>query len=227
MRFQTLLWDMDGTLFNTYPPIRRAVQATFASFGVHVDLETITHLMAISYSECVSRLCARHHLDEDAGRAAYFARSAQLDISTQPPYPGVVALCRRVVDAGGTNLIFTHRDRESLDCFLDGYAVRDLFADLLTPYDGYPRKPDPAGFLALLERNTIDPQDVLAIGDRLLDIQAGIAAGVKTCFFAPPDGPQVALLPDARPDYTISAYAELEELLFRQETYQPGEHPQN
>ncbi len=207
MTYRYLIWDMDGTLFDTYPAINRAMQETLAEFGVSVPLETIAPLMAETFDHCLSTLAAQYDLDAAAVEERYHQRSARIPRQAQPPFPGVIALLRRVVAAGGGNFIFTHRGRESLHAFLTFYEMADLFADTATVDDGYPRKPDPAGFLALIERNHLPLAEVLAVGDRALDIQAGQAAGIATCFFGA--GPPA----DVTPDFVIAAYEDLPPLL--------------
>ncbi len=209
MTYRCLIWDMDGTLFDTYPAINRSLQNTLAEFGVAVPLETIAPLMATTFSHCVAALAARYGLDAAAVEARHYERSPRIPYAEQPPFPGVVDVCRRVIAAGGANLIFTHRRRESLEGFLAYYGMADLFAGLATVDDGYPRKPDPAGFLALIERFGMDAAATLAVGDRALDIQAGLNAGVKTCYF----GPSVDSLDGVTPDIAITSYEELPAIL--------------
>ncbi len=215
MRFSALIWDMDGTLFDTYPAIRAGVVAAFAEHGVTVDALRVASLLAITFNDCVDILAAEHGLEPAAIQATYARlRPEGVPPALCPPFPGVVEICRRMVEAGGKNLIFTHRDRDSLDRFLAHYEMSALFADTLTAEEGGTRKPDPAGFLALLARNNVPPERALAIGDRDLDIEAGQRAGMRTCYFAPPDFPGGPLPPAITPDYTISSYDELLTILF-------------
>ncbi len=214
MRFSALLWDMDGTLFDTYPPLRQALIEVFREAGVTVSTERAARLLAVTFDHALETLAAEYGLDPAPLKDAYYDRAAHIPPETQPPFPGVTALCRRVAAAGGRNLIFTHRGRESLDRFLTLYGMADLFSATLTVDQGYPRKPDPTGFLTLITQSGLTPADALAVGDRDLDIEAGIAAGIATCCFAPADFPGGAPPPAARPDYTIASYAELENLLF-------------
>jgi phosphoglycolate phosphatase-like HAD superfamily hydrolase len=211
MRFCTLLWDMDGTLFDTYPPIRRAVIAAFAANGVRVDPARVADLLAVTFEDCVTTLAAEHNADLAAVKAHYFAHQPNISLTEQPPFPGVIDVCRHVVAAGGRNLIYTHRERESLDHFLAHYGMADLFADTLTQDEGMPRKPDPTGFNTILDRSAIPRSEVLAVGDRDLDILAGIRAGIATCLY------DAAPSPDAPPDYVVNTYAELDALLFGDE----------
>ncbi len=57
------------------------------------------------------------------------------------------------------------------------------FVGWLTRDDGYPRKPDPAVFEAILETHHLKREETITVGDREIDILAGRAAGVATCFF--------------------------------------------
>ncbi len=206
MPYRYLLWDMDGTLFDTYPAMTRALVQAFADLGVTVPAELVASLISRTFEHCLDTLCPRYSLDQEAVLARYRQHYRGMGVEEQPPFPGVMRVCRRVAQAGGANYIFTHRRRDSLDRFLSFYGVADLFADTLTVNDGYPRKPDPGGFLALIEKHHLPKLAVLVIGDRELDILAGQAAGVKTCLFGEP-GPGLA------PDYVIGSYEELEAIL--------------
>lgn len=213
MQPDILLWDMDGTLFNTYPPIRQAVSTAFAVHGVQVDPVRVAHLLADTFDNCITTLAAEHGLDPAAISATYHEYAVLIRPETQPPFPGVVELCLRIIREGGGNLIYTHRGRASLDRFLTLYGMTRLFRDTLTTDEGVPRKPDPTGFLTLIARNQLDPARVLAVGDRDLDIQAGINAGIKTCLFAPEEFPGEVPALDSGADYIVRTYAELEALL--------------
>ena len=41
MRYDNIIWDFDGTLFNTYPAMCRDLQAVMEGFGVHASLEDL------------------------------------------------------------------------------------------------------------------------------------------------------------------------------------------
>lgn len=218
MQPDILLWDMDGTLFNTYPPIRQAVSASFAAHGIQVDPVRVAQLLADTFDSCIITLAEENGIDPRIVRTTYHEYAVLIRPETQPPFPGVVELCLRIIREGGCNLIYTHRERASLDRFLALYDMTRLFRDTLTTDEGVPRKPDPAGFLMLLERNRLDPARVMAVGDRDLDIQAGISAGIRTCLFAPEDFPGGVPEPESGADYVVRSYAELEALLFEART---------
>jgi phosphoglycolate phosphatase-like HAD superfamily hydrolase len=207
MQFRYLLWDFDGTLFDTYPPLVRAVEHALGDAGVSEARDEIGRLLSITLADCVATLAERHGLDAaelDARITDYYR---QATVQEMPPFPGAIQVCERLIQAGGANYLFTHRTRRSLLRLLDGHGMAGLFADCLTVEDGYPRKPDPAGFIALLEKHALPRDEVLAVGDRDLDILAGQGAGVRTCLFNAQPSPEV------RPDFQISTLLELEHIL--------------
>lgn len=207
MRFKNVLWDFDGTLFDTYPPLIQAIERALAELGASEARDVIAELLSETLAVCVADLAKTHELDPaqfEARVEYYWGKTTPKD---SPPFPGAIHACQRLLAAGGSNYIVTHRGRESLMVLLGWYKVSGLFADMLTRDDGYPRKPDPAAFNALLERHQLRRDQTLVIGDRKLDILAGRAAGMQTCLF------NALPAPDAPPDYVISCLDELSAIL--------------
>jgi HAD superfamily hydrolase (TIGR01509 family) len=207
MHFKYLLWDFDGTLFDTYPPLIQAVERALAELGTEEARDVIAERLSDTLAACIADLAQAHQLDPALFEARidyYWRKTTPKD---SPPFPGVIHACQRLLAAGGSNYIVTHRGRESLMALLGWYKVAGLFADMLTRDDGYPRKPDPAAFNALLDRHQLRRDQTLVIGDRKLDILAGRAAGMHTCLF------NASPTPDAPPDYVISCFDELPAIL--------------
>lgn len=206
MRFDHIIWDLDGTLFDTYPPLIASIEQALGEFQVTVPRSELARLLSDTVAACIEAITARYSLDPlFEARVAYYQR--QVTERDQPPFDGAICLCERFLKAGGQNLIFTHRSRESVLRLLDWYLVEGLFAECLTAEDGYARKPDPAGFNALIARHDLPRPRVLAVGDRTLDIVAGKRAGISTCLFrGEPD-------PACPPDFTIASFDELRSIL--------------
>jgi len=207
MRFRYLLWDFDGTLFDTYPPLVRAIERALADLETAEPRQEIERLLGTTLADSLATLAGRHGLDpaELGMQVAHYYQ--QTPVQEMPRFPGAIRVCERLIAADGRNYMFTHRTRPSLMRLLDSYGVAGLFADCLTVEDGYPRKPDPAGFVALLEKHALPRSEVLAVGDRDLDILAGQGAGVRTCLFNAQPSPGV------KPDYVITDFQALERII--------------
>ncbi|MBN1680453.1 MAG: HAD hydrolase-like protein [Anaerolineae bacterium] len=207
MQFTHIIWDFDGTLFDTYPPLVAAIERALADLGVQGDSEQITAMLTITLAHTLQTLVDRHHLDADAFEARIDHYWAQIPITQRPPFPGAIRMCERFLAVGGANLIYTHRGYDSLMDFLDYYRVAHLFADVITGDAGYPRKPDPAGFIALIEKHDLPRECVLGVGDRDLDVLAAQGAGIRACLYDAVPSPGV------QPDYVITTFDELDAII--------------
>jgi HAD superfamily hydrolase (TIGR01509 family) len=201
-----IIWDVDGTLFDTYPSFSKSFQFALKDFGCDVPLDWITQQARVSIAFCVKALADRCQLDEDIiGEKFdfYYSSSTALD---QPPFEGVIEICKFIANNGGENLIVTHRREAGLIELIDTFNMRQYFSGWTTADDAYKRKPDPEAFLFTLAKHKIAPIETLAVGDRDIDILAGQAAGIKACLFGDP-------LPTCQPDLIVQNYAQLFEWL--------------
>ena len=197
-----VIWDVDGTLFDTYPAIARAFSLALQEHGAEVALERIVDLARQSLGHCANTLAGQFGLDASELTREFQGHYARMPDTEQPPFHGVAHVCDYVVATGGRNYIVTHRGRASLQRLLVAHQMTGYFTDCLSADDGFPKKPDPAAFEELMRRHGLEREAVLAVGDREIDVLAGQAAGVQTCLFG-----QVA--PGVEPDYAINDFAEL------------------
>jgi HAD superfamily hydrolase (TIGR01509 family) len=201
-----LIWDMDGTLFDTYPAIAGALGAALGDLGASASLDWIEGLAKKSLSHCASTLISKFNVNSEELQERFGQYYGSITPQEQPPFPGVIDVCEYMRSSGGTNVIVTHRGRESTNRFLTAHNMAHYFADMITGDDNYPRKPDPASFEAMIEKHNFRREETLAIGDRDIDILAGQAAGVRTCFLGAE--PQVSA------DYIITDFATLHRIMF-------------
>ena len=180
MNFRHVLWDLDGTLLDTYPATDGALAAALTGLGHPVTVAELAPLTRITLDHAVAHSAALFGLLVPELYTAYEREYAVLGLEFSPAMPGAVQAMRAVRGQGGLNLLATHRDREGALWRLKAAGLDTLLDDLLSVSDGYLRKPDPALFVALLERHRLDPAEVLAVGDRDLDVVAGRLAGCQT-----------------------------------------------
>ena len=181
MKFTDFFWDFDGTLFDTYPRINRAIQNALKDLNIAVSLETIQPL---------SKVNVRHAIDTLAGdkakavAARYEEREPEEGLDSMRPYPGVLRLLRSICEHGGRNYLYTHRDRSSLEA-LEHYGMLPCFTDFVTSENGFPSKPAPDALNYLVEKHRLDRAACVMIGDRDIDLDAGKNAGLHCALFDP------------------------------------------
>lgn len=174
---RALIWDLGGTLADTYPDVDRALAAVLEPRPGPELLHEVAMLTRLSSSHAISTLAARHGVAERRLRSAYEQTKRDWRENPPPVMPGARELLSAVRERGGLNLVATHRERASAASLLDSLGLG--VDDMVCAPDGYARKPDPAMNRALLARHGLEPVDCLAVGDRPADVAAAAAAGVR------------------------------------------------
>ncbi len=183
---RNLIWDFDGTLFDTYPAFARAYASALAELGAPAQpLDRLAALARQSLEGAGKQLAEELGLDAGPLLEKFHAFYSAIPLAEQPLFPSAREVCQRVAADGGLNLLATHRGRGSTARFLEANQLSGLFAECITHDDGFPPKPDPAMFEALIQRHALPRPETLAVGDRDLDLRAGQAAGLRTCAFGP------------------------------------------
>ncbi len=181
--YRNIIWDVDGTIFNTYPPMSRAFKAALNELGADATLSWLEKQARISLSHCSETLSEKFRLPEPEITRAFLEHYKRIPFQDQQPFDGVIDICTMIQSRGGMNLIITHRGKESTNRLLSAHQMSHLFTDCFAQDAGFPKKPDPAAFLAMIDKYKLDREETLAVGDRDLDVEAGQSAGLFACLF--------------------------------------------
>lgn len=209
----SVIWDLGGTLVDTYPDVDRALASAVSGDGrppTQAQLDEVARLTRVSSGHAIEVLAERHGRPAEALRDAYEATKELWRTSPPPVMPGAQEVMEAVRRLGGLNLVATHRDRDSASQLLHTLGLR--VDDLVCAPDGFARKPDPAMMHELLRRHRLATPDVLAVGDRPGDVLAARAAGVRGLLLVTPGVPLEAV-DDLEGSERIGALEELVPLL--------------
>ncbi len=211
MIFTDFFWDLDGTLFDSYPRISRAFLRGLRDRGIEADAREALPLMKVSLGEA-----ARHYAALSGGRvseeevmASYRARSEEEPFETMKPYPGTEETLRAVIGHGGRNYLVTHRGESALPA-LKREGLDKYFRDAVTRTMGFAAKPAPDALLYLMDKYRLDAGKCVMIGDRDLDLACGVNAGCACALF---DADGFAYLCRIRTPYRARTMEELRVML--------------
>jgi len=186
MKYKHIIWDFDGTLFDTYPIFSGTFKAALSERGITEPQAEILSLMKVSIGHAYKHYREKHALDE-----AFFNNYKKLNKETQErdakPYEGIAELCKAICENGGKNYIYTHKD-ESAYFYLKKFGMMECFAGGVTQEGNFPRKPAPDAILHLLDKFEISAKEALMVGDRDIDVLAGVNAGICGCYFSEGSG---------------------------------------
>lgn len=202
-----VIWDFDGTIFDTYPSMVGALAYALAKRGHAADEPEILALFKLSAGVALTHYMEKFGYGEDF-LAEYRARRRDIELEACAPYPGAAELLGEIVARGGSNYIFTHRG-DTLYPMLERHGLLPLFRECVTARSGFPRKPDPAGLRYLINKYGIAAGEALMVGDRALDILSGQGAGIATCDYWDGSGPRVE-----EADFVARDFPELRQIIF-------------
>lgn len=184
---RAVIWDLGGTLVDTYPDVDRALASAISPEPDDDLLHEVATLTRQSSSHAIETLAQRHGASERRLRIAYEATKQHWVEHPPPVMAGARATIAAVHETGGLNLVATHRERASAAALL---ASRELqIDDMVCAPDGFARKPDPAMVTELLARHELAPGECVAVGDRPADVEAARAAGVRGVLLQTPGIP--------------------------------------
>ncbi|PEA23433.1 phosphoglycolate phosphatase [Bacillus cereus] len=162
-----ILWDFDGTLFDTYPVYTKILSQVL---GEEISEEEIYTNLKVSFSYAIDYYeISKKQLSE------IDVLEGRIIIEDIKPFEKV----EEVLKFADKNVIMTHKDRAGVLSILNHYGWDKYFVDMVTIDDGFPRKPNSLAYDHLHKKYNIN----LAIGDRELDLLPAKELGISTCMF--------------------------------------------
>lgn len=211
MQFKNLIWDFDGTLFNTYPQMVSAFVKALKKLGIEdidIDPDEIYEQMRIhSLDSTLNLFSARLGLNKDLLRNQY--KNFEIDlINISMPFSEIETILKQVSTLNGKNMLLTHRDQKAIE-LLKEFNLEEYFSDFVTGNSNFERKPNPESINYLIKNNQVNRDETVMVGDRLLDVRAGENANIKTILF----DPDYLIDVTGNPDLIIQNFSKLKEYI--------------
>ena len=175
----TFIWDLDGTLLDSYEAILAGIQETYEQFNLPYDREEVRNfILRYSVKDLLVRDADQHGLDsEELNRLR--ATSLKEKNTQIPLMDGAREILAWTAEQGIQNFVFTHKSDNAFQVLTD-LGIIQHFTDILTSDSGFARKPSPEALLYLIDKYQLDKGTTYYIGDRLLDAETAIHAGISS-----------------------------------------------
>ncbi len=170
----SLLFDFDGTLFDTEAGHEAAYLKTFAAFQLG-PCPPYESLKGIKTKEVFARYQSAF---SDISQMAQYKTETYLAHLAQVKTLVDWNLMRQLNEKGFALYIVTGGSRKSIDALLDLHQVRQLFKGIVTAEDYAASKPDPEPFLHCIRTFNLSGE-VQGIEDSMQGIQSLKAAHVR------------------------------------------------
>lgn len=203
---KNIIWDFDGTLFNTYPGMVYAFKTALKDSDIEVGENEILKYMKVSVSNAINHFMESYNLNNDfIERYVYYEKN--LEANKILPFPFAKERCFDLKKDEGKNYILTHRGN-SVFKFLKFHDMIDCFEEIATRHNCFKKKPDPEGFTYFTKKYCMSDDMVLAIGDRECDILEAKNAGIRTCLYNTNN-----IESNEKADFNINSLSELYNIL--------------
>ena len=186
MTKQALIWDLDGTLLDSYDAILAGLEETYASYQLPFDRASIKdYILKHSVQDLLVAVAAEYQLDVtdlNHRRAESLAeKNAQVLLMD-----GARDVLSWAKDAGIQQFVYTHKGENALVILRD-LGLESFFKEILTSQSGFARKPDPEAAMYLIEKYGLHPEKIYYIGDRSLDIDFARNSQIQSINFLTSD----------------------------------------
>ena len=180
-----VVFDCDGTLVDSAPDIRAAINRMLADEGQpDLDLPTITSFIGNGLPKLVERVMTRQNMD----MAQFHRISADVlqiyeTASTEltRPYPGMLATLKTLKSTGYRLGVCTNKPFGPAVHLLTDMALDGFFDVVIGGDSTDKRKPDPLPLQEALR--ALNASDVLYVGDSEIDAETAVNAGVAFALF--------------------------------------------
>ena len=180
--FRAIVFDLDGTLLDTLEDLADAMNAVLGEEGFpQHPVDAYRYFVGDGVEMLVRRALGQKEAETAlVGRcmeAMEVEYGRRWDAKTRP-YPGVPELLDALEERSFSKAIFSNKPETFTHLTVERLLAGWRFAPVRGARPDFPRKPDPAGALAIATHWRIDPAEILYLGDTNTDMQTARAAGM-------------------------------------------------
>ena len=188
---KAVIWDLDGTLLDSYDVIVESLFLTLSQNGIEFSKKEI-HQYAIcaSINALLTECAKKHNVDIETLKQCYskISGSRYWDIKVMKQGRETLQL---LADHRIEQFVFTHRGKTTIPV-LDNLNLTSFFREIITSQHSFPRKPDPTALRYLIDKYDLDVANTYYVGDRSLDMECAKNAGISGILYMPEDSFDVA-----------------------------------
>jgi phosphoglycolate phosphatase len=179
-----IVFDLDGTLVDSRRDLADATNAMLSELGARPLPEAeVIAMVGEGAQVLVERaLAATGRPAAEVPRALdrFLAIYETHLLDHTRPYHGVPELLAHL--AGVARLaVLTNKPTHASTRLLEGLGLSQYFEEIVGGDGGYPRKPDPAALLRLMETSRTTRRRTILVGDSAVDLETARNAGVPCC----------------------------------------------
>jgi phosphoglycolate phosphatase len=179
--FDTIIFDLDGTLVDTAPDVREGINGALEKMGLlPISMDRAKRAIGPGRDEFF-RVIFQDVENPDVDTFIARFREIYWDhcLDRTKFFPGMDDVLNRL--DGRTLVVASNKPKVFTEKILKGLGIRDRFAHVLGPEDVAHPKPHPEMVVKALSLAGGKPSKAMMVGDTANDLKAGRGAGVGLC----------------------------------------------
>lgn len=185
MHLKSVLFDMDGVLFDSMPYHADAWHKTMAHHGLNLSREEAYLHEGRTGASTINIVCKRergYEASEDEIKTIYAEKSEEFNKNPEVQrMPGALEVLTKIKQDGLFSMVVTGSGQHSLINRLNtnfpGIFTPEL---MVTAFDVKYGKPNPEPYLMALKKGNLKANEAIVVENAPLGVEAGHAAGIFT-----------------------------------------------
>ena len=178
--YKLILYDLDGTLIDSFEDIGRALNSALAKSGLPLlSLQKVKSFVGDGADVLLERALGAEHLHRaDEVTASFMDFYRARPATTASLYPGVRDTLETIRAMGLAQAVVTNKPHEFAVQSCEGAGLSELLDRIQGASAAVPLKPDPEAALMIMEELSIERSQCLMVGDGSADVKMARAAGI-------------------------------------------------
>ena len=181
MKFKAVIFDLDGTLLDTYVDLANCMNGILANAGYPVHpVEAYKYFIGEGLEALVRKTLPEEQRTEENIKK-YFAEIKKVYhdrwAETSKPYDGIENLLAELEKLDIPFSVLSNKADEFTNVMIRTLLKQFRFSFIQGAVEGKPKKPDPTLGLELVKKLNVKPEEVLYVGDTNIDMMTAKNAG--------------------------------------------------
>ncbi|MDF1568804.1 MAG: HAD family hydrolase [Spirochaetaceae bacterium] len=179
MTYQTVVFDLDGTLVDTLPDIAASFNSVLEQEGYPVHpTKVYRKFVGWGLSRTLELALPEPLAMEEFNRILSRIQQAYISdpISRSRLYPGIVELMDTLVEMNIRTVVYTNKDQHIASLIVSGLLNGCPVDRVIGRSVAFPPKPDPSALMAYMAE--APSSSILMVGDSTVDVETSLRANV-------------------------------------------------
>jgi len=181
LKVKAILLDLDGTIVDSRNALLEAVKTAFAAFGRRIDNVNIVTEIPKRLEQNLPIQDLLKGVDTEKFLDTYLKAYYRATATRAKPMPGMVKTLQKLSQKAALAVVTRrHVPKREVIQELEKLSLARFIKHVVTATDNCRPKPSPEALMSAAEELNVPTSECVVVGDSVVDIRAGKAAGTLT-----------------------------------------------